>query len=392
MVDRQNGPGDFCCTIYYLRFAIICGFLRRRISTVAMLRGRKEYWRNKMFDQLVSIIFEDIKSTNQMVRTVTIEHFKSIKKVSFSCNKVNVFIGEPNTGKSNVLEALSLFSPGILEDMGSSVRFRYMNDLFYDSDFSVPVDVKTDVLNLRLSYDPVNSGAYTPVFKMSYGRGDEILYEAKLNQDGKMQQAGGSLFDSPFRRYSYRKLKEWKRMISPFLAPPFGDNLPSVLLSNSAIRKMVSDLFVSRDFRLMLKPAESDIEISKEVEDALYSYPYFAISETLQRIIFFSVAIQSNRDAVLLLDEPEAHTFPLFTKMLGEAIATDETNQFFISTHSPYLLMNIIEKTPLDSLSVFILRMESFRTVLHEIHHKDIGRMMDLGSDLFFNLDQFINE
>jgi predicted ATPase len=325
-----------------------------------------------------------------MVKDVAIRHFKSIKNLSFSCKKVNVFIGEPNTGKSNVLEALSLFSPGILEDMGSSLRFRYMNDLFYDSDFSLPIDVKTDLLNLRLAYDTVNSGAYTPVFKISYGRGDGILYEARLDQEGKLKQAAGSLFDSAFRRYSYRKLKEWKRTISPFLAPPFGDNMPSVLISKPAIRKMVNDLFVSRDLRLMLKPVESDIAISKEVDEALYSYPYFAISETLQRIIFFSVAIQSNSNAVLLLDEPEAHTFPLFTKMLGEAIATDESNQFFISTHSPYLLMNIIEKTPLDFLSVFLFKMKSFKTVIHEIRRKDIGRMLDLGSDVFFNLDQFI--
>ncbi|NJK86128.1 MAG: ATP-binding protein [Bacteroidales bacterium] len=91
--------------------------------------------------------------------------------------------------------------------------------------------------------------------------------------------------------------------------------------------------------RLTLKPTENDLEISKLIEDELYSYPYFTLSETLQRIIFYSTAIKSNKDSVILFDEPESNTFPFYTKYLAELIALDKTNQFFITTHNPYLLL-----------------------------------------------------
>ena len=45
-----------------------------------------------------------------MITTLNIERFKSIRTLELSCRRVNVFIGEPNTGKSNILEALGLLS------------------------------------------------------------------------------------------------------------------------------------------------------------------------------------------------------------------------------------------------------------------------------------------
>ncbi|MCS6962894.1 AAA family ATPase [Thermoflexus sp.] len=39
-----------------------------------------------------------------------IRNFKSIKELRIDCRRVNLFIGPPNTGKSNLLEALGGFS------------------------------------------------------------------------------------------------------------------------------------------------------------------------------------------------------------------------------------------------------------------------------------------
>ena len=41
---------------------------------------------------------------------VHINNFKSIKDVTLNdCRRINLFIGKPNVGKSNLLEAMSLF-------------------------------------------------------------------------------------------------------------------------------------------------------------------------------------------------------------------------------------------------------------------------------------------
>jgi recombinational DNA repair ATPase RecF len=48
-------------------------------------------------------------STNNFLNWVEIKNFKSIKDLHLDCKRVNVFIGKPNVGKSNILEGLGLF-------------------------------------------------------------------------------------------------------------------------------------------------------------------------------------------------------------------------------------------------------------------------------------------
>lgn len=46
----------------------------------------------------------------QIIQNIHIENFKSAKNVELTdCKRINLLIGKPNVGKSNLLEALSLF-------------------------------------------------------------------------------------------------------------------------------------------------------------------------------------------------------------------------------------------------------------------------------------------
>ena len=45
-----------------------------------------------------------------MIKNLEIKNFKSIKHLEMECKRINLFIGEPNAGKSNILEALGLAS------------------------------------------------------------------------------------------------------------------------------------------------------------------------------------------------------------------------------------------------------------------------------------------
>jgi hypothetical protein len=47
---------------------------------------------------------------------VSIPNFKSLRDLEFSPRRANVFMGDANTGKSNILEALAAFSEGVFED------------------------------------------------------------------------------------------------------------------------------------------------------------------------------------------------------------------------------------------------------------------------------------
>jgi AAA15 family ATPase/GTPase len=45
---------------------------------------------------------------------VEIKNFKSIKQTHFDCERVNVLIGKPDVGKSNIFEALGLLNKSSL--------------------------------------------------------------------------------------------------------------------------------------------------------------------------------------------------------------------------------------------------------------------------------------
>ncbi len=53
------------------------------------------------------------------------------------------------------------------------------------------------------------------------------------------------------------------------------------------------------------------IEILKQQEDILILFPYSMISETLQRIFFHLAAMESNKNSVLVFEEPGGKCFSL---------------------------------------------------------------------------------
>jgi hypothetical protein len=69
-----------------------------------------------------------------MITRLSIENFKSVRRLDVECKKVNLFIGEPNTGKSNILKALALLSwcGRNSQPLSDYVRFQFVQDLFYD--------------------------------------------------------------------------------------------------------------------------------------------------------------------------------------------------------------------------------------------------------------------
>lgn len=75
-----------------------------------------------------------------MIETLSIERFKSIKSLAIPCRKVNVFIGAPDTGKTNILEALGFpCGLGWGWSLGASLRLRSelgFDPLFYRQFFA----------------------------------------------------------------------------------------------------------------------------------------------------------------------------------------------------------------------------------------------------------------
>lgn len=322
-----------------------------------------------------------------MITELEINNFKSIKHLKQPCTRVNVFIGEPNTGKSNILEAIGFLSYsqfyayGELRDF---IRYTRTTNLFYDDFINEPFTIKLGTLSLKIQFQ---NGRF---FGTAHNSEKMVSkFEGDYNRL-KVTNRGEALQQNPLVKfYKFNTLNKFPRPESEYLLPPGGDNLVSLLLTNRELMSTVSNIFPKYGLKLYLKPHENVIEIIKQVEDVLISYPYTLISDTLQRVIFHLSAVLSNKDSILVFEEPESHAFPYYTKYIAEIMALDEgNNQYFIATHNPYFLEPIIEKAPKEDITIFITYFEDYQTKVKPLSQDEIEDLMHI--DVFSNIDKYL--
>jgi len=336
-----------------------------------------------------------------MIDVLEIKNFKSIKKLQLIPCKVNLFIGEPNTGKSNILESLGILSflaYGDKSPLEDFVRYDGLLSLFFDEELGNKVEI-------RLLQQQTTSKVFQIIFDQESFKGIYFCYDRfkniksnkkllfEFDYTGKGKHKCEKEFEY-IKFYRFKKIKFFTEKYFSYLLPPSGSNLLSVIKTHKKLRQeVINSFFKPFDYKLMLKSLESKIEIVKQYDDILISIPYALISDTFQRLIFYLTAILSNKDSVLVFEEPESHTFPYYTKFLAECIALDDrNNQFFISTHNPYFLFSVIEKSLKNDVAVFVVYMENFETKVRCLTQQEIEEAMNIGLDFFFNLDRFKNE
>ena len=130
---------------------------------------------------------------------------------------------------------------------------------------------------------------------------------------------------------------------------------------------------------------------SLKEDNAMVSFPYSSIADTLQRIIFFKTAIASNKNSILLFEEPEAHCFPPYIRHITQDIIDSEDNQFFIATHSPYVLNDFLEYKR-DDVAIYMTNFKDGQTVIRRLTDEELGDVYEYGLDLFFNYELFTSD
>ena len=323
-----------------------------------------------------------------MITKLSISNFKSIRQLDLDCKKINLFIGEPNTGKSNILEALafcSWFGQTVSSSLSDYVRFQTTPNLFYDQLLDQEVGILlsgTPSAALYLRFE--NDQFVLRQQRTSPGSSDRLDYEGVYSGIVGHPQTGSVKF------YRFKNLARYDDRDAGSLKPPNGTNLFSVVFSSQILREVMKEFFQKYGLKLILRPQERIFELQKQTGDLVFSFPYSLTSDTLQRIIFYTVAMVSNKDSVLVFEEPESNAFPYYTKYLGERIALDENNQFFIATHNPYLLSAIVEKGRKEDVQVFITYFKDYQTKVKPLTPDEVSELME--ADPFFNLDRFVEE
>ncbi len=325
-----------------------------------------------------------------MIKKLTIKNFKSILNLELDCKKINIFIGEPNTGKSNILEALGLLSWCAYKnsEINEYVRLQNTLNLFYDELFENSVEflIENDQtkFDVKIKFDDDNF-----IFIGQEKKIDKGYYV--LDYSGNVTNVLSDFPNFKFiKSYKFLRQTNFQDREANFLLPPHGSNMFAIVMGHKSFRESMAKYFREFGLNLVLKPQEKSFEVQKQVNDVVISYPYALISDTLQRIIFHVLAIDSNDNSTLIFEEPESHAFPYYTKFLGEKIAFDTSNQYFLATHNPYFLLSILEKADKNSVNVFITYFKDYQTKLQQLTNDQISELIDY--DPFFNLQSFIDE
>ncbi len=325
------------------------------------------------------------------IEYIHINNFKSIRDLRIDdCRRINLFIGYPNVGKSNIIEALSLFSVPFLnidENLNRLIRAENKNELFYNASENNCI-VETNLKKITFEND-------MRVLRLFFNKEETINRGCRFTNDLAAEYV--SPFEDDFyaiKRYTFKQEKQWKSTGDKFLLPPFGENLIDVLSYNSEVdnvKNWIKKEFSKFGLEYLLDKISNSIKVQRRLtSDEVVQLPYSSIANTLQRLIFYKTAIVSNKDSVLLFEEPEAHAFPPYISTLTNDIINSTTNQFFITTHSPFVINDFIEEKRED-VAVYIVGYQDNQTITRKLSEEELNEVYNYGIDLFFNIENYLS-
>ncbi len=348
------------------------------------------------------------------IEHINISNFKSILNLKLEgLSRINLFIGKPNVGKSNILEALGVFSLPYLElnpkkKLSSLIRVEYQNELFFDGNFENQIILKSNIGSYSITKGPnyIDPTSGT-IEKLNYNILDfclnnlesesHILFDSKpgLNLAGltpfrKLIRETKTEWEINVKFYIFSKTVITKKSYLNYLIPPNGINQMQIIENIPRLKDEIISLFKEYDLNLVFDKSSQELKITKPPKNGeIFLIPYNSIADTLQRVIFYKTAIASNQNSVLIFEEPEAHAFPPYISHITHEIIESKTNQFIISTHSPYVLNDFLENAR-DELSIFMVDYKNGETVANKIAKKDLDDIYGYGIDLFTNYETFL--
>jgi hypothetical protein len=342
-----------------------------------------------------------------MITNLSVERFKSIRSLSIPCRKVNVFIGAPDTGKTNLLEALYLLSRlGWNWPLDTSLRIR--QEMGFDALFHRQFFDKPLVIKMALS-PPYPRDHQTPevIFSAAIaGGGQQLSVNLAPTSRSASVISYGQEYHMPsldwirfysYTQSSYTQSESWQYSAgghqgASLINAPHGYNLLYIARHDSRVYEFLKEIVAGLNWRVKFDQSQRTFRLSEVRADEIVDYNLDLLSDSLKRLFFYGSILKTSENAVLVLDEPDVFAFPPYPKSLGEMIGADQSNQLFLTTHNPYFLAGLMAKTRVEDLAVFVCyRDTEGATATKLLSAEALARMMELGASVFFNLDDFVS-
>lgn len=294
-----------------------------------------------------------------------IKNFKAFDDFNLqNLKKVNIFVGKPNTGKTSILEALSLFlakNPYMLVLLLSERNILNDEDCFqslffdYKTNNYISLISNNDTVAIRIKDDEKSIVAFTDNDFVA----DRVAngLEFKIKQNSKNTQFDDAGYISFYNEQNSLKLK-YKREneIDSLNKLEFIFNFKNKRYQDRFI-KDISSILQAKDQEKMLQKKmqhfSSNIDGLKFLNNnklvvrqkkLQHDIDFRLLGQGFQTYIFILVAILAGKKYILIDEIENGLHFESIDLLLESILNSPKDTQFFITTHNEEILQRLASK------------------------------------------------
>lgn len=330
-------------------------------------------------------------TSDMMIKKLLIKNYKSIEKVVIEMKSdVNIFVGENDSGKNTILEAISIVSTGNLNGrsfekqikanlFNQNIREKYIASLkskkqvqsppviiieaYLDMDDAAFTGTNNELredcagIRMELAFNSEYSEAYKQMLKdeeiydipvefyavsYHYFKGTSVVY--------RYAPVKGTFIDTTRKDYSYVMDKFVTSNIATYLTTKEQTDLSTAYRkSRHAFQEneVVKQLNYSMRNNVTVNEKSVAVDLKEDNIDEwkhqmsiiVESIPFENIGFGTQNAIKIELAIKNSKEQVnlVMMEEPENNLSYTNMTRLIEHIIQSEEKQMFISTHSSYI-------------------------------------------------------
>ena len=322
-----------------------------------------------------------------MITEIQIENYKSINKLRIELGRVNVFIGENGSGKSNILEAIALAAAAVADKLDNEflasrgirvTRAELMRSAFPGADKTAPVSVAIQYRGELFPFQLINdnqvyskwlltSSELTKLFHLvqlqelfeslvpedptwgNFGRSAQSIISTKSNNAVLLiKQLGNFVIYSP-ENSSLRTFQKEGQI------EPLGINGEGLLKLLSAyatkedapelnkIKSLMQLLGWFEDFTVRADSADGRLDITdRYLDEATRFFDHRSVNEGFFFLLFYFALFSSNlTPPFFAIDNIDASLNPkLCEKLMAELVplSKEHEKQVILTTHNPAVL------------------------------------------------------